>query len=422
MDLKARETNWRSKASDLFKQGGSAGLQDVTIENRDLSIQYKNAVHKKTKTWWNKTTLENYVARDIVPRGLRVQVYPSFDLEDSELISRWKKAAITCSMEFMKIIIDKNTLCMNMLDKEIDELHRELKKQLAADKMESFIQTIEKEIDKKETEISDLKLKKFIRDTTDFETDKIFRWQLPKKKFNGSVTKTGGSSRELLSYAESSTSCSEAEGSNESFVRTRTSNRENRRYPDIFYNKKTNKRTNDRSKVINLSDHILTESQKLLLEKGLTFSPSSHLDKFEVVKDLHLFARKIILQKLHHRTDIDEIFSTEVEKEALKNLEELLDENESEEDDPPLMVYLRGNSFVLREFAVTRKIMTIKRRILSEDSLREDTVTGKLKKVSKRPLLFPGKNSCMATKEVTEKRLMRMELDLSPNLTNSGLN
>ncbi|XP_069601832.1 uncharacterized protein [Ranitomeya imitator] len=198
--------------------------------------------------------------------------------------------------------------------------------------MESLIKTIEKDIDKWENDISELKAKKFARDTADFESDKIFKWQLPKKTKMGGV-KHGNLGRDQASCAESSTSCSDADSSNEYQIRTRTNTRDNReggkKYPDLFTNRKGNRRQNDKPKVINLSTHVLSESQLNVLEKGLTFSPSSHLDKFQVVKDIHLFARKIILQKLHHRNDLNSMDGSDLEMETLRNLEDLLEENES---------------------------------------------------------------------------------------------
>ncbi|XP_069600643.1 uncharacterized protein [Ranitomeya imitator] len=343
MDLKARETSWRSKATDLFKQGTST-IQDGNVENRDLTAQYKNAVHRKLKTWWNKTTLENYVDQNIIPRGLRVQVYPSFDLEDTELIQRWKKAATCCSLEFLRIIIDKNSISLNLIDKEIDEIHKSLKKQLTSEKLESYMQTIEKDIDKWENDISQLKLKKYLRDSKDYEMDRIYKWQLPKKRSKLVPRNEDIIPRETISGSESSTSCSEPENTSDYFMRTRVGN--NRKYADIFSKRKA-KRTDDRMKVVNLSDHILSDTQIKLLERGLTFSPSSTLDKFTVVKDLHLFARKVALQKIHYKADLDSSCPMEMERETLRDLEDLLEENAQLETDGSLYLEISFHSSTL---------------------------------------------------------------------------
>ncbi|XP_073514025.1 uncharacterized protein [Phyllobates terribilis] len=51
-------------------------------------------------------------------------------------------------------------------------------------------------------------------------------------------------------------------------------------------------------------------------------------DPFTVVKDLHLFARKVILQKLHFKADLELLFPTELERKALRDLEDLEKESQ----------------------------------------------------------------------------------------------
>lgn len=51
--------------------------------------------------------------------------------------------------------------------------------------------------------------------------------------------------------------------------------------------------------IINLSDYQLSVDEMALLSKGLTFCPSSNMDTFETIKDLHLFAHKLILKSLY---------------------------------------------------------------------------------------------------------------------------
>ncbi|XP_069610950.1 zinc finger protein 208-like [Ranitomeya imitator] len=51
------------------------------------------------------------------------------------------------------------------------------------------------------------------------------------------------------------------------------------------------------------------------------------VDKFTLIKDLHLFSRKLILKKLHYKGQGDDEFTTVEEKEALADLEALILEN-----------------------------------------------------------------------------------------------
>lgn len=50
--------------------------------------------------------------------------------------------------------------------------------------------------------------------------------------------------------------------------------------------------------IINLSSHILTKDEITVLKKDLSFCPNENLEKFELTKDLQLFAQKSILKSL----------------------------------------------------------------------------------------------------------------------------
>lgn len=73
--------------------------------------------------------------------------------------------------------------------------------------------------------------------------------------------------------------------------------------------------------------------QTPLLGKGLTFSPAASYDNFTALKDLHLFALKLIFKKWFHRGAEDPMLDTQGDQEIVRILEELLVENEGEQID-----------------------------------------------------------------------------------------
>ncbi|XP_069589329.1 uncharacterized protein [Ranitomeya imitator] len=332
MDFKAREKTWQAKASDLFKQGPTKTNEDVVTINKDLIKQYRSALYKKTKTWWNRSALENYMDKQIIPRGLRVQLYPSFELEDDVLIKRWLSTATTCSLEFIQIIIDKNTMSLASLDSEIDECEQRLMKDIPVENFDQVMTEINKDVDRWEKEVCQNKIRKFQRDVNDYDTDKIYRWQNKKATHPGrnkqNDRRTGKSSHQRSPSASSAISTSDintsqSDGEN---VTSETSKNE-KRLPDIFTRSKALRTQGDQLKVINLSKYELSMAEVRLLERGLTFSPTCRLDTFTAIRDLHLFSRKLILKKFHFKNDAHDNFSTVEEDETLRNLEELLEEN-----------------------------------------------------------------------------------------------
>lgn len=91
-------------------------------------------------------------------------------------------------------------------------------------------------------------------------------------------------------------------------------------------------------KVINLTDFPLNNHHISLLKKGLSFSPKSVMNEFEVYKDVSLFLRKVIFKYWHnnrHNTQTVDPNNQE-EQEALHTLVSLLQENADSDSDSEL--------------------------------------------------------------------------------------
>lgn len=82
--------------------------------------------------------------------------------------------------------------------------------------------------------------------------------------------------------------------------------------------------------IINLSDYKLSDDEIAILSKGLTFCPSSNIDTFEVIKDLHLFARKLILKSLYAKPKQANELSKK-ENQAIDDLVSLLEDQEQKD-------------------------------------------------------------------------------------------
>lgn len=100
--------------------------------------------------------------------------------------------------------------------------------------------------------------------------------------------------------------------------------------------------------VVNLSEFHLTEVHINLLKKGLSFSPTSSMNEFEVYKDVSLFLRKVLFRLWHAKRLNDPLTSESSldkdEKEAIECLVALLDENFEGDSDENLCHLLRRPS------------------------------------------------------------------------------
>ncbi|XP_077152056.1 uncharacterized protein LOC143816010 [Ranitomeya variabilis] len=324
MDLKAKESSWRTKASDIFKQSTLTVSQDVSKDYKEIMHQYRNILYRKTKLWWNRTTLENYLSKRIIPRGLRVQLYPTFELQEDNLTKRWVMAATTCSCEFIQILIEKNTLSLTAMDEELESIQTTLQKDVPKDVLDKWLKELDADTIKWEVEVSQGKLKKCKRDMTDYDMDRVHKWQNKKKNIPYRNRSREPSVASSTSGAESHTTVSDAEEQRDFNLRTGARKKQ---FPDMFYKTNRRQRNKDQFKVVNLSYHEITPIQTEVLERGLNFSPSSRIDEFVAIKDTHLLSRKIILKKLHFKSTTSNTDTTPDEIEALEALISLEEEN-----------------------------------------------------------------------------------------------
>lgn len=90
-------------------------------------------------------------------------------------------------------------------------------------------------------------------------------------------------------------------------------------------------RPNSDKKVVNLSNFKLNVYNIRLLQKGMSFSPVTNMDKFTVYKDVTLFLRKVFLKSLYNGKDnlAEAILPLDVDDQlALDALNSLLQEND----------------------------------------------------------------------------------------------
>lgn len=81
--------------------------------------------------------------------------------------------------------------------------------------------------------------------------------------------------------------------------------------------------------IINLSSRELTEGERQVLMLGLSFCPNHNMDRFETIKDIHLFARNLLFRSMYAKRPITrEVDSglTAVEFRAIRDLNLLLQE------------------------------------------------------------------------------------------------
>lgn len=92
--------------------------------------------------------------------------------------------------------------------------------------------------------------------------------------------------------------------------------------------------------IINLSSYILNEHEEQVLKLGLTFCPDFQLDKFHLIKDLHLFARRLLYKVIFDKPKLDTCSNVKIsnlqfnmeEQQAYEDLMALWEEGHTDDD------------------------------------------------------------------------------------------
>lgn len=172
-DLNARELAWNNQVSDVFNTDTEiAPDMDFVQLSRDITSAHKRVI----KLWWNIKSLEQYVKTSIVPRGLRVQIFPAWEVT-GDFKQSWEKALLQCSRILLNLLIEHDQQLLIDTKKQILTLEADLIKFDPTTLVNPFQKKLKETLEVHEKEVMAGKKKKFSRDKTDFEKQNAFRWQ-----------------------------------------------------------------------------------------------------------------------------------------------------------------------------------------------------------------------------------------------------
>ncbi|XP_073416536.1 uncharacterized protein [Dendrobates tinctorius] len=329
MDYKASEQAWLGKINQVFNNGANAQCNTIQ-RNVDFGNSIKQILSNRTRLWWNKTFLENYIIKQIIPRGLRIKVIPSYPVDDETFIKNWEELCNNTSKRFMEMLIESNNKTLVDLDNKLHDLLKQAKSELSVEHFQEMNIQIDKHIELLVKNIQESQTTKYNRDSRDFQTNNVYRWRKHRVDFKNQRNPSVSSG---TSMSDVSANSSASFNMMTRFGARPKRNREQRHFSFKRRNEESPNKGKRDMKVINLSTHVLSETDLCVLSKGLSFSPKTDFQLFTVIKDLHIFARALIYKKYFHDQTLCNMFPTEKEQEALRNLEELAEEHNILESD-----------------------------------------------------------------------------------------
>lgn len=132
---------------------------------------------QETKIWWDSITLQKYVDKNMIPRGLRIKKIPTKFY--SELFKEeWNNVLSACSVQLMKLIIKEEEELLKQISEDIKNADLAVNQYKDVKDFDDQYQKLKDKIDNLEEWISTIKKKgKFTRDVRDYNLGQVYEWK-----------------------------------------------------------------------------------------------------------------------------------------------------------------------------------------------------------------------------------------------------
>lgn len=185
-----------------------------SLENHPLAAEeMKNKLTrlkmKETRLHLHGYTLSEYWRNKRIPQGLRIQKAPTIGRESKDFVKKWCEILNKCSMDLMLLIIEETTNQKEIILKDIKN-HETVMQQKLGENFSQIHDSIKQTLKNFEDGLMTTKIRKYKRDSTDYQLGKVYNFlgqnvtQQPSVSSLHSDTTTADS--DLLSGSESSNS------------------------------------------------------------------------------------------------------------------------------------------------------------------------------------------------------------------------
>lgn len=74
----------------------------------------------------------------MIPRGLHIQIFPSYAIKDEAFCNKWEETCTKCLNSLIQLIIDSNIQTLDLLGGEIETIEKQLETQISAEDMITY--------------------------------------------------------------------------------------------------------------------------------------------------------------------------------------------------------------------------------------------------------------------------------------------
>ncbi|CAH2219324.1 Hypothetical predicted protein [Pelobates cultripes] len=122
-------------------------------------------------------TLVEYLRVKRIPRGLRLNIRPSFCKSNQEFCRNWYKVLNKCSLDLITLTVEGLQQELSEFEKLLSDTKQKLAEGQDKAVVEGKLAAISVKLPKYREEILERKLDKFRRDTVDYLEDKVYTWR-----------------------------------------------------------------------------------------------------------------------------------------------------------------------------------------------------------------------------------------------------
>ncbi|CAJ0951069.1 unnamed protein product, partial [Ranitomeya imitator] len=285
-----------------------------TPSTTELKRKYESDVKRLVNLQLHMMTLGQYYKENKIPRGLRSGIRPNLFQGNATYCARFVMISNKYAMDTILLNIDFLQIETKKLQANIGESECKIQTLLTAEEWSAFKEKVDKESVKLRNDLEEIKRRKWNRDLEDYETGHIYTWQ--KEGSKPIWKKKGGCNDNHMRNVNEKLTNNDIIPHRPGQWYGRTSKRKRRggkrhhqyqkknRKEQIAATKTSNLQEKGSELVINISSKVLTPTQISILSRGLSFSPCTHTEWFDLQVDMERFFRSIKLKEWFHDKNI----------------------------------------------------------------------------------------------------------------------
>lgn len=133
---------------------------------------------KKRETRYNLhgATLSQYWRNKRIPRGLRINKEPTIGRDDEMFCKKWCEILNKCSLDLILLVIEHVNDDLSKTRNEMSDLQKQLSSQYDETQLKAITDRCDALLEKYKNELTEMKLRKYRRDTLDYKSDQVYRW------------------------------------------------------------------------------------------------------------------------------------------------------------------------------------------------------------------------------------------------------